>query len=333
MKKTNDELELIRAFNEYTLTDEFKLEFITYSELLDEQYDAITYGLAKRKETNELAILIILEDHSDDEPLFAWRTNKITQLATRKFKNFIYVPDDQNPGKFVLEESDDELFTGNSKFETYGHTFFPVYDVNVLHGGELEAEWKPYDSTYEISNFGAVRNTITKKLLLPVAVKSGGHIYNIKGKPMTAAKMVANTFIGNAPSNDMVVIHINSNSYDNRVCNLKWGTKSDKFNEESIKKMSRTRTFLYTFGPDAKTNRNKLSVAAKARCAAGNNNALDWKNYHIEVIRDNGTVEKFNSVREYAKLYGFNPSRIYPYIKSGRHFDSGMCRIRRVKNK
>ena len=333
MKKTNDELELIRAFNEYTLTDEFKLEFIMYSELLDEQYDAICYGLAKRKGTNELAILIILEDHSDDDQLFAWRTNKITQLATRSFKNFIYVPDDQNPGKFVLEESDDELFNGNSEFETYGHTFFPAYDVNVLHGGELEAEWKAYDSTHEISNFGAIRNTITKKLLFPVAVKSGCLVYSIKNKFMTAAKMVAETFIGHAPSNDMVVIHINGNRHDNRVCNLKWGTKSDMCDEKAIEKMSRTRKFLYTFGPDAKANRNKLSVAAKARCAAGNTNALDWQNYHIEVTSDDGTVKKFKSVKEYAKLYNFNPSRVYPYVKTGKHFDAGNCYIRRVKNK
>ena len=31
--------------------------------------------------------------------------------------------------------------------------------------------------------------------------------------------------------------------------------------------------------------------------------------------------------------YSWLLARIYPYIKSGRHFDAGMCRIRRVKNK
>lgn len=334
MRKKNDVLELVRAFNEYTLTDKFRLEFVTYSELIDGEYDVVGYCMAKRKVTSDLAIVLLLEEHSDAEPLSSLSlfANPI-HLASRKFKNFIYVPDDQNDGSFVLEETDDELFKDSSAFETYGNAFMPIYDINVLHDDDLAIEWKQYDSTHDISNIGAIRNTVTKKLLLPVVSKTGGFIYNLKRNPTTAARMVAETFIGPAPSDGMVVVHINGNRYDNRVCNLKWGTLSERYSKDSLARMSRTRRFLYTYGPDAKQNRSKLSKAAKRRCAGGNSNALKWKKYYVEVKYDDGKIRKFSTVKGYARLSGFNPSRVYPYIKTGKHFDAGHCYIRRVERK
>lgn len=170
---------------------------------------------------------------------------------------------------------------------------------------------------------------------MPQVSKSGGFIYNIHNKPSTAAKMVLEAFDGPAGRDDLVAVHINGNSYDNRICNLKWGNFAQKISEDTITKMSRSRKYLYTYSPEAKNNREKLSKAAKKRCASGNSNAIKWKSYCIEVNHDCGAVEKFKSAKDYARKYGFNPSRVYPYIKNGKHFDAGKCFISRVdaKNK
>ena len=335
MRRDDSVLELIRAFNEYTLTDEFKFEFLVYSELTDEQYDVCSCYVATHCTTGKLGVLMLLENHIGSEPLDVKLS--LLKFPIRKFKCFIYVPDDQNPGSFELTVHDGSAFSGfkivDSEFKIDGDKFIPLYDINVLHGEDLNIEWKDYDSKYEISNVGAVRNKATKKLLMPQVSKSGGFIYNIHNKPSTAAKMVLETFDGPAGRDDLIAVHINGNSYDNRICNLKWGTIAQKIGEDAIAKMSRTRKYLYTYGPDASDNRKKLSNSAKRRCAAGNVNAIKWKSYCIEVNHDNGTVEKFKSAKDYARKYGFNPSRVYPYIKSGNHFDAGSCFISRIEAK
>ena len=166
---------------------------------------------------------------------------------------------------------------------------------------------------------------------MPQVSKSGGFIYNIHNKPSTAAKMVLEAFYGPATRDDLVAVHINGNSYDNRICNLKWGSFAQKISEDTIAKMSRTRKYLYTYGPDAADNRKKLSKSAKQRCAEGNVNAIKWNSYYIEVDHDDGEVEIFKTAKLYARAYGFNPSRVYPYIKSGKHFDAGKCFIKRIE--
>ena len=335
MRREDSVLELIRAFNEYTLTDEFKFEFLVYSELDDDQYDVLGCYVGTMCDTNKLGIIMLLEDHIDNEEL----EEKISLLKfpIRKFRCFTYVPDDQNPGSFELTVEDGNVFKGfkliNGGIKLGGDKFMTLYDINVLHYEDLNIEWKDYDSIYEISNIGAVRNKKTKKLLMPQISKSGGFIYSIHNKPSTAAKMVLETFYAPATRDDLVAVHINGNSYDNRICNLKWGSFAQKLGEDAIAKMSRTRKYLYTYGPDASDNRKKLSNSAKRRCAAGNVNAIKWKSYCIEVNHDNGAVENFKSVKDYARTYGFNPSRVYPYIKSGNHFDAGRCFISRIEAK
>lgn len=335
MRRQNSVLELIRAFNEYTLTDEFKFEFLVYSELTDEQYDVLGCYAGTMCSTNKLAVIMLLENHIGDNDL----EEKISLLKfpIRKFKCFIYVPDDQNHGSFELEVQDGNVFSGfkifDGEFKLAGDKFMTLYDINLLHDVDINIEWKDYDSKYEISNVGAVRNKATKKLLVPQVSKSGGFIYNIHNKPSTAAKMVLETFDGPAGRDDLVAVHINGNSYDNRICNLKWGNFAQKIGEDAIAKMSRARKYLYTYGPEAKNNREKLSKAAKKRCASGNSNVIKWKSYCIEVNHDCGAVEKFKSVKEYARAYGFNPSRVYQYIKSGKHFDAGSCFISRIEDK
>lgn len=335
MRRKNSVLELIRAFNEYTLTDEFKFEFLVYSELTDEQYDVLGCYTGVMYGTNKLAVIMLLENHIGDNDL----EEKISLLKfpIRKFKCFIYVPDDQNPGSFELEVQDGNMFRGfkiiDSEFKLAGDKFMTLYDINLLHDGDLNIEWKDYDSNYEISNIGAVRNKATKKLLMPIVSKSGGFIYNIHNKPTTAAKMVLEAFDGPAGRDDLIAVHINGNSYDNRICNLKWGNFAQRISENTINKMSRSRKYLYTYSPEASSNRKALSKAAKKRCAGGNSNSIKWKSYYIEVNHDCGAVEKFKSVKDYARAYGFNPSRVYPYIKSEKHFDAGSCFISRIEDK
>ena len=69
MRRDDSVLELIRAFNEYTLTDEFKFEFLVYSELIDEQYDVHGCYVGVMRDTNKLAVIMLLEDHIDKDQL------------------------------------------------------------------------------------------------------------------------------------------------------------------------------------------------------------------------------------------------------------------------
>ena len=163
MRRDDSVLELIRAFNEYTLTDEFKFEFLVYSELIDEQYDVHGCYVGVMRDTNKLAVIMLLEDHIDNDQL----EEKISLLKfpIRKFKCFTYVPNDQNPGSFELTVQDGNVFSGfriiDGELKLGGEKFMTLYDINLLHDGDLDIEWKDYDSNYEISNIGAIRNKKT----------------------------------------------------------------------------------------------------------------------------------------------------------------------------
>lgn len=90
--------------------------------------------------------------------------------------------------------------------------------------------WKTYAKlpTYEVSSLGNVRNAKRKKLLSPFRIDGGSRIVNlyVKGgrRSVRVARMVAETFIPN-PQNLPLVGHVDGNTGNDVVENLKWMTR------------------------------------------------------------------------------------------------------------
>lgn len=90
--------------------------------------------------------------------------------------------------------------------------------------------WKTYAKlpAYEVSTLGNVRNAKRKKLLSPFRIDGGSRIVNlyVKGgrRSVRVARMVAETFIPN-PQNLPLVGHVDGNTGNDTVENLKWMTR------------------------------------------------------------------------------------------------------------
>lgn len=90
-----------------------------------------------------------------------------------------------------------------------------------------------------------------------VCLKNGGI-----QKSHTVHKLIATSFHGLKPFEKAVVLHINENSFDNRACNLKWGTHSENMQQafDSGRKVgSKKCTGNYDF-PINKKQINKIDM-------------------------------------------------------------------------
>lgn len=92
-------------------------------------------------------------------------------------------------------------------------------------------KWKDidgYDGLYLISDSGLVKSLQTNRILKP----SGKRYHtltlskNKKLKYVRVNRLVAQAFIEN-PNNYPIVMHIDNNTFNNSVNNLKWGTYSE----------------------------------------------------------------------------------------------------------
>lgn len=88
--------------------------------------------------------------------------------------------------------------------------------------------WEKYNDKYDISNYGNIRNNITKKLYKPHKDKDGYLIHN----NIKLHRAVALTFIPN-PNNYTDVDHIDYNRSNNNVNNLRWCSHKDNCQHSS----------------------------------------------------------------------------------------------------
>jgi hypothetical protein len=80
---------------------------------------------------------------------------------------------------------------------------------------------------YEISTFGNIKNTNTKRILKIQNVINGYSNIRINKKNYSVHRLVAITFLNN-PDNKPTVNHIDKNKHNNKLENLEWATYSEQ---------------------------------------------------------------------------------------------------------
>lgn len=108
----------------------------------------------------------------------------------------------------------------------------------------MEEIWKnipEYEGLYQASNLGRIRNIHRLKTLggiLRPILDTGGHLQiglykNSKQKRLLIHRLILKTFISPCPS-EMECRHLDGNPVNNKLNNLKWGTRSEN-QQDSIR--------------------------------------------------------------------------------------------------
>lgn len=96
----------------------------------------------------------------------------------------------------------------------------------------MKEAWLPVvDWPYEVSNHGRVRNSRTGRLLKLIPHKSGYLNVQLwckmKYRTFLVHRLVANAFLGPAPSDEHEVAHGDANMHNNRASNLRWALHAE----------------------------------------------------------------------------------------------------------
>jgi hypothetical protein len=113
--------------------------------------------------------------------------------------------------------------------------------MNKEYYKNTEEIWKDipeYRGFYQASNLGNTKNTKTGKILMSYIINKYGHsrvkLYknNIK-KSYYVHRLILETFIGPCPPG-MECRHLDGNPENNKLENLKWGTRLENINDRKL---------------------------------------------------------------------------------------------------
>jgi hypothetical protein len=115
---------------------------------------------------------------------------------------------------------------------------------------ELIEIWKPINNfiNYEVSNLGNVKNTLTNKLLKPLPSGSNKMYLSVclyknkKPNLFYVHRLVLENFIEKCPEN-LQCAHLDGNSKNNKLENLKWVTPLENTRHKYIHKTIKYREF------------------------------------------------------------------------------------------
>ena len=126
-----------------------------------------------------------------------------------------------------------------------------------------------------ISNFGRIKRVNNKnieKIVLGSNDGSGYKQININGKTIKVHHLVLNYFVGECP-NGLERDHLNRVRSDNRLCNLRYVSKSDNLKNRGVYKSKKKKgcisqrgnkwRFIYRINKQIKTKTFKTEIEAK----------------------------------------------------------------------
>jgi hypothetical protein len=169
---------------------------------------------------------------------------------------------------------------------------------------EPSEEWKVIHQhpTYEVSTLGRIRNAvkhakdnlehvrrpdINSKGYARLRMLCGGRIVR-----KFVHRLVAETYLDN-PDNKEMVDHINGDHTDNRLCNLRWTTRSENMLNGKVRKDKKHTTYRNVI-KNGKYYRWKVCVRGHIHTS---------KNFKTEQEAYTDFLEKSKDLSQYVRLY------------------------------
>lgn len=266
--RLNNKVSNLRWFTQVDNSLSYHRNFRVYIPII--QYDEHGNILRKWKNTNE-----IIENNTE------YKNRNINENLRGKTKSaYGYVWKYETPKKKkIIKLKKDEIFK----------------NIGTFDGNDL--------STYEISNYGTVRNS--RNMILSTPLNDDGYavvgLTNKDGyrKGYRVHQLVAHTFISDKIREDDVVNHLDENRNNNYYKNLEWSTQHNNVIYSIGRPMKmidmETNQILIIFRSvrQAATYFARVSTSSMRRCCRGE--VPETHGFKWEYLKENETLDDFKN--------------------------------------